>query len=398
MFRYFQKNITEHTNSPEENDLQQKIQFIKESCWHISCRKKNLSRLIHPDGKVISHALRFLDKGIIGGWNSAKSYQDKRQERCWALTKDGLALQDISGVITTLLHPTLYDKHGILEFRGKPRFNRNAEYILRRVEFPLIRSRAASSNSLPSDLICTIKDNSQKRKNLVIVRANKNSLHNQWPHYINEEERNWDLCISWFGEGSDVERENGIYEYFILQDENYKYEAIYSLLKRNPILGKYENYYFPEYDLHTSWRDINKLFNIFTRTGLDIAQPSLSTGSLSYINHPITAHDPKYHLRYTTFVEIMCPVFSHKALFACLPSFKNKTLGHGLDYAWADLLGFVPGRMAIIDDVVVIHANPTAASYSKKGARYDTKEMKKLYGFQKDKRVIGGILRENVTL
>ena len=37
-----------------------------------------------------------------------------------------------------------------------------------------------------------------RRRNLVVLRANAQSLHTQWPTNIAEEDRNWDLCISWY--------------------------------------------------------------------------------------------------------------------------------------------------------------------------------------------------------
>ena len=55
------------------------------------------------------------------------------------------------------------------------------------------------------------------------------------------------------------------------------------------------------------------MFHIFSKYGLDLAQPSLREGEGSYPNHPVTVQQPGSILRYEKFVEIMCPIFSMRA-------------------------------------------------------------------------------------
>ena len=68
-------------------------------------------------------------------------------------------------------------------------------------------------------------------------------------------------------------------------------------------------------------------------------------------------------LRYVDFVEIMCPVFSTRALRVCRGSFRDSVSGFGLDHLWPALLGGARSRIAIIDSVGVIHTRPLGRNY-----------------------------------
>ena len=130
-----------------------------------------------------------------------------------------------------------------------------------------------------------------------------------------------------------------------------------------------------------------------------LAQPSLSIESSSFPNHSITIQNRKYYLRFTNFVELMCPVFSQEMLKACLPVF-NKTQGaYCLDHIWGGIEGRVPGRMGIIDDVAVTHTRPIGMNYDGSVAMKEGKKLSSLY-FNIDDRydVVGKIYRKNTIL
>jgi hypothetical protein len=134
----------------------------------------------------------------------------------------------------------------------------------------------------------------------------------------------------------------------------------------------------PDDDLMTGWRDINRLFEICYRHSLMLAQPSL--GANSFISHALTRQDERYWLRFSKFVEIMCPLFSREALRICIETFKGMNSGWGLDHMWLRLLGDIASRIAIIDEVAVLHGRPIGQNYNRAEALEEAKRLLQLYG------------------
>lgn len=363
------------------NDIVFNEEFVGRHAW----------KFMRADGFVVAPVLKFLKNGIIGGYSH-------KLERHWSIRLNGIAIQDLSGVTTTSYEITDSDEIGVSELRGISRVDGRTEHVLRRVTSPCLSEQDLELVPDPAvPKMDVIRERGPvRRKNLIVLRANENSLHTQWPRYIEEEDRNWDLCISWYGVA--LPTDMGLCEYFVHQPKDYKFGAIYRLFSANPSLLDYENFFFPDDDLELSWRDINRLFNIFSRAALSVAQPSLSPVSSSYINHPITTQDPSHLLRYTNFVELMCPMFNREVLEACLPAFENTKTGFGLDHVWAEISGRVPGRMAIIDDVAVVHSRPMALNYNFDKALHELNIVRGLYGAREDFRSIGGIKRENAQI
>jgi hypothetical protein len=89
---------------------------------------------------------------------------------------------------------------------------------------------------------------------------------------------------------------------------------------------------------------------------LDLAQPALGDGS--YIAIDITAQRPHMRLRYTTFVEIMAPCFSRRALQLCAPYLGETTSSWGINWLFPRLLGYPQRGIAIVDETPVIHTRP----------------------------------------
>jgi hypothetical protein len=63
-------------------------------------------------------------------------------------------------------------------------------------------------------------------------------------------------------------------------------------------------------------------------------------------------------LRYTNWVEMMCPCFSKKALELCKETFNADKSCWGIEFIWNKLLGFPKNKIAIIDEVHAIHTRP----------------------------------------
>lgn len=336
-------------------------------------------------GEVIAPIMRFLPNGIIGGYIHPF-------ERCWALADGVLRFQNILGQTTTSFEEHGADERGLLRLKGPSRIDPSVTHVLDRVSMPSARDFGqAASDDVPQFSMAE-SVGQKRRRNLVVLRANGQSLHTQWPKNIAEEDRNWDLCISWYGR--DLPENLTGWEYFTHQPNDRKFSGIYKLFLEGSPLLDYENIYMPDDDLMMSWGDINKLFNIFRLGGLDMAQPSLVP--TSYVTHPVTAQNTDYVLRYTSFVELMCPVFSRAFLQICLPTFEASFSGFGLDHIWSQLAGRVPGRIAIIDDIAVAHTRPPNKNYDVIAAIMEERSIAGLYQTSKSYETFGGIERKFV--
>ncbi len=124
------------------------------------------------------------------------------------------------------------------------------------------------------------------------------------------------------------------------------------------IAQEYDYYAFFDNDIRISTTELNRLFLTGAALGLDLFQASLRRSNS--VSHLHLKQAPKSLVRMTSFVEIMMPVFSQRALQRCLESFDQSESGYGLDYLWAKLL---EGKnMAIVDAVVADHAGPCQSS------------------------------------
>jgi len=122
------------------------------------------------------------------------------------------------------------------------------------------------------------------------------------------------------------------------------------------------------------------VFEIFTSYGLLLGQPSLcrtphraSYWDILYQNNGTT-------LRYSSFVEIMAPIFEMGFFRRVVgPSLWNAYTGWGLDFTWPFLLRYPRKRIGVIDEVCMTHA-ATMGGKSGEGdlyavpVPYDTRE------------------------
>jgi len=197
-----------------------------------------------------------------------------------------------------------------------------------------------------------------KRQNLVIVRAGDSSLHPEWLEGAGAEARNWDIIVNYFGNDPDKYRNGDVMR---IDSKGPKWPALYELIRSHTeLVSGYERVWLPDDDLRCACGDVNRLFEIFEREKLELAQPSLRPES--YVSHMVTLHNPRFYLRYTNFIEVMAPLFTRDSLEKLLPTFNDSMSGWGLDYAWAQLLGPAGAQVAIIDDVQVLHTRPVGAA------------------------------------
>jgi hypothetical protein len=196
------------------------------------------------------------------------------------------------------------------------------------------------------------------RKNLLIVRAGDSSVHPDW--LAGEEPRDFDVLISYFGNQPNRYREQADH-YHVMQGPRWPaHKAICQA--HDGILATYEYVCFACDDLIAELNTWNRLFAVCRTYHLDLAQPGIE----GYVNHEITRKVEGCVLRYTNFVEIMCPVFSARALRVLRETFGYSVSGWGLDLLWPKLLvedGLIrflrkKWRIGIVDSVPINHSRP----------------------------------------
>jgi hypothetical protein len=210
------------------------------------------------------------------------------------------------------------------------------------------------------------------KRNLVVVRAGDGSLHPGWLAAASE--RNWDLVVNYFGDDPDRFRDPGVVR---IDSKGPKWPALHELFTRTwDGWRDYERIWLPDDDLECTAADIDRLFDICAGFDLHLAQPSLSWDS--YIRLILTARNPNFALRYTSFVEPTAPCFSRQALERVVPTFGAVVSGWGLDYVWPRYLDNPALQCAIVDRIQVRHARRTGepdAQWAKQAGRTPLDEM-----------------------
>ncbi|MDA9101221.1 hypothetical protein N9K06_00950 [Omnitrophica bacterium] len=184
-----------------------------------------------------------------------------------------------------------------------------------------------------------------EKRNLIICAAgDKKSYHKEW--ILGQ--RKFDLMLVHYGNISGQYKEDADL-YF--EKKGFKLEIIKDAIDAN--MEKIENYdaiWLPDDDLSICTEEINRLFEIFYEFNLDLAQPSIVGGNHNFL---ILKKRLFSRVRYTTFIEVQCPIFKKKVLLEMLPFFKENRSGWGVDLIWSHRLR--NQAVAIIDEVSVIH-------------------------------------------
>ena len=142
-----------------------------------------------------------------------------------------------------------------------------------------------------------------------------------------------------------------------------KWELLsYALDTLPEVVAKYTNVWLPDDDLRVGPGQIDRLFALFEEYQLQLAQPAIAAGEVSY---KLFRQRPGIILRYSPLVELMCPMFTRSALRRVSPTFVESHSGWGLDVIWPRF--FAANEVAIIDAVGVEHTRPPG-----KGLMYQT--------------------------
>ncbi|GAA5063159.1 hypothetical protein GCM10023318_47510 [Nocardia callitridis] len=168
-------------------------------------------------------------------------------------------------------------------------------------------------------------------------------------------DRNWDLIVSYFGDDPDRFRVPDVVR---VAAKGPKWPPLQQLIHElADTIDQYDYIWLPDDDVDADTATINLMFDYCAEYQLSLAQPALSADS--HIVHPVTKVDPRYTLRYTSFVETIVPCLSRQFLRRTLPEFSETQSGWGMDFVWTAMLD--EGETAIIDAITVRHTRPQGA-------------------------------------
>lgn len=209
-------------------------------------------------------------------------------------------------------------------------------------------------------------------KNLVMVPAGDSSLHTHWI----SGNCNFDLIIIYYGNSEDVYNEYKTQSLDCVKNKGEKWHLIHNYIKNNfDKIKHYEYIWFPDDDLLSNSDDINTLFNTNKEYELSLSQPSLD----GYVSYDIEKKVEGSKLRFTSFVEIICPLMSFDTMCWLLDYFIVNQSGWGMDYLWAKLLGNPVDKIAIIDIITVTHTKPIAQNYNGRFKKEPMVELQELF-------------------
>lgn len=183
----------------------------------------------------------------------------------------------------------------------------------------------------------------KNNKNLIISAVGDESLHENWI------DGNFDTCLIYYGD-----KEPPINSKYSIEDKGPKYHLIKKAIENNSFFLEYENIWLPDDDVLIKSKDVEKLFTFMDDFQLQLAQPSI----VGYYSLRITLCHPTNKLRFTNYVENMCPCFSSDALKKCYMTFDENKSGWGYDSLWDKILNYPKRGIAIIDDIIATHTRP----------------------------------------
>jgi hypothetical protein len=221
----------------------------------------------------------------------------------------------------------------------------------------------------------------ERKKSLIISAVGNKSLHRIW---FKGAKPKFDLMLIYFGNEKDKYINDA--KYYIALRGMFKLENIeYAIRKFEHVVRNYDAIWLPDDDMSINARSINKLFDVFYRYNLDLAQPTLTSGR----SYAITAPNPKYLLRFVNYVEIGCPIFKTDLLFQTLRFFRISRSGWGAGYLWSKYSQEHNRRMAMIDCVSLMHRlDIERGLYYKKlesagiNACHELESLAKIHGFK----------------
>ena len=134
--------------------------------------------------------------------------------------------------------------------------------------------------------------------------------------------------------------------------KGFKFENFADYASKNDISG-YKAVWIVDDDIQIRTKDINKMFEIFTKYKLDLGSPSFSKDSRTYWLD-ILGNKENNILHYTNFVEVNTPIFNQKALKKCFDTFYKSKTAWGCDFIWSKLLNYK--NIGVIDEAIIYNS------------------------------------------
>ena len=173
-----------------------------------------------------------------------------------------------------------------------------------------------------------LKPNFKLKKNLVISTVGDESLHKHWIDCG----QYFDTFLVYYGDNKGYENESRYYQ----RQKGSKFhlisDAIDSLGSK---IDDYDYIWLPDDDVYLEKHDLLRLFHYMENYDLDLAQPSI----IGWYGVEMNLHQQGSLMRFTNWVEIMCPCFSLDALKKCQNTFKENECGWSIEGLWNIRLG-----------------------------------------------------------
>ena len=142
-----------------------------------------------------------------------------------------------------------------------------------------------------------------QRENLLITTVGTLDFVSSWL----QDDRNFDIALVYYPQNITEEVKTKLENIadYVFYENGFKYTVLKSVLNKHPYLLNYKYFWMPDDDIKLVKGTTNLLFETADQYSLGISQPSTSSKNISW---KIVRHKPGYILRYSNFVEVMCPI------------------------------------------------------------------------------------------
>jgi hypothetical protein len=184
------------------------------------------------------------------------------------------------------------------------------------------------------------------KENVLFTSAGDNTFfYNLWC----KSDRNYDIFICYYGD----DKKNKYEEYsdVYLKRKSGKMQNFYYMWINNiSHIQNYKNYYIVDDDIIIETYEINELFKLLSELNVWILQPSFN--EKSQVSHEITKQNKECKYRYTNFIEINTPFFSHYAITEFMKVYNPILVGYGCDILFINCLGLNKEDKYVIVDYI----------------------------------------------
>lgn len=139
---------------------------------------------------------------------------------------------------------------------------------------------------------------------------------------------------------------------FVMTGGLSKFHSASLFFTQCPAALGYDGYLFVDGDLAFDGARLGDFLAFSHALDLDLAQPAVTRDSFCFWHMAYV--QPRFLYRETSFVEVMCPYFSRRALSLTRASFARSISSYGLDLVWPSLVG--SSRIAVVDAFQIRHA------------------------------------------